>query len=140
VVSLLKSFVAISTLLLFAASVSGCADACQNDVVARLEAPDRKHDAVLFQRDCGATTGFSTQISILSAGDVPDWRGNVFIADDGRREVALGSWQGPWAQIRWKSPDALLVQYAEGSRIFKQDQSVAGVKIEFEAVPLRGTT
>ena len=135
-----KSVVAWSTPWLLATSASGCADACENEVVTRLEAPDGKHDAVLFQRDCGATTGFSTQISILAAGEVPDWGGNVFIADDGRRKVALGSWQGPWAQMRWQSANALVVRYAERSRIFEQDQSVAGVHIKFEAVPPKGST
>jgi len=42
--------------------------------------------------------------------------------------------------MRWQSSDALLVRYAEGSRIFEQDPFVSGVKIQFEAVRPQGAT
>ena len=58
-----------------------CSGLCGNDVIEEVVSPNGKTKALVFQRDCGATTGFSTQISILSyQARLPDKPGNVFIA------------------------------------------------------------
>ena len=110
----------------------GCSDACQNTVIDRVRSPGGDFEAVGFQRDCGATTGYSTQVSMLAVGEALDGGGNVFVADDDHGKATTGSWGGPWADIRWQSSDRLLVRYAEKSRIFEQDPSVSGIAIQFE--------
>ena len=40
---------------------------CGNEIIEEIKSPDNKYKLVIFQRDCGATTGFSTQISILKS-------------------------------------------------------------------------
>jgi hypothetical protein len=40
-------------------------DSCANQIVDIKISPDKNYQAVTFIRDCGATTGFSTQLSIL---------------------------------------------------------------------------
>lgn len=53
---------------------------CGNYMHAELHSPDNEHKAVVFQRDCGATTDFSTQVSILRANEaLEDSSGNVMI-------------------------------------------------------------
>ncbi|HEY0281498.1 MAG TPA: hypothetical protein VGC27_02615 [Rhizomicrobium sp.] len=55
---------------------------CENTVVKSVVSPDGRHKAVLFQRNCGATTGFSSQVSIIPASLwLPDHSGNAFVAD-----------------------------------------------------------
>ncbi len=88
----------------------------------------------MFQRDCGATTGFSTQISILDAGDQLSGMGNTYRADDGHGIARTGSWGSSWAEMKWLSPDRLLVRYAENSRIFEQDNHVSGVDVSYKPV------
>ena len=117
-------------------SAGACSDACTNDVIARIASPDGKHEAVMFQRDCGATTGFSTQISIVGLGDTPSGSGNAFRADDDHGLAKAGAWGGSWAEMKWLAPDRLLVRYATNSRIFEQDYSVAGVSVSYEAVTM----
>ena len=99
-------------LILAAVAVSGCTDGCGNTVVRQADAPDGKHSAVMFQRDCGATTGFSTQLSIVRAGEPPAGAGNTFRADDDHGAASAGDWGGPWAEMSWLAPDRLLVRYA----------------------------
>src|SRR5215217_3335889 len=70
---------------------------CGNEVVARVHAPSGTQEAVMFERNCGATTGFSTQISIVEAGATPRDKGDVFIASGG----TAAPWGGPWAEVRW---------------------------------------
>jgi len=88
----------------------------------------------MFQRDCGATTGFSTQISILESGDQLAGSGNTFRADDDHGAARTGAWGGSWAEMNWLSKDQLLIRYAAHSRLFEQDADVSGVEIIYEVV------
>lgn len=115
-------------------ALSGCSDACQDTVASSSLSPNGALAAVLFQRDCGATTGFSTQISILQPDDKPTGGGNVFIADDNHGAARVGSWDGSWAEATWLASDHLLIRYAAKSRLFKRSDSVSGVKISYQMV------
>jgi len=99
-----------------------------------MTSPDGKRDAVLFQRDCGATTGFSTQISILDVGEQLSGMGNTFRADDDHGAASAGDWGGSWAEMKWLSRDRLLIRYAAKSRIFEQDDHVSGVDVIYQTV------
>ena len=113
---------------------AGCSDTCGDDVVLRITSPDGQRDAVMFQRDCGATTGFSTQISIIDAGDKLSGMGNTFRADDDHGVARAGDWGGPWTEMKWLSSDRLLIRYAGKSRLFEQDDHVSGVDVTYQIV------
>ncbi len=88
---------------------------------------------MLFQRDCGTTTGFSTQLSVVADGEQASGSGNAFRADDDHGAAMAGEWGGPWAEDRWLAADHLLIRYAPKSRIFHQAAQIGGVKITYEA-------
>ena len=113
-------------------ALSGCSDGCKNSRVSRVDAPDGLNSAVMFQRDCGATTSFTTQISVVRRGSEPTGGGNTFRADADHGAAARGDWGGPWAEMRWLAPDHLLIRYAVKSRLFEQRAEVAGVKISYQ--------
>ncbi len=55
---------------------------CGNEIFQTISSPNKKYKAIVFQRDCGATTGFSTQISILKTGiNLANESGNIFTAN-----------------------------------------------------------
>ena len=57
---------------------------CGNTIIQTSVSPNQKYKLVLYQRDCGATTGFSSQISLLDNNeklDLEDDSGNVYIAN-----------------------------------------------------------
>jgi len=112
----------------------GCSDGCSNTTVSELESPDGLHRAILFQRGCGATTGFSTQISIVAADDRLSGGGNVFVADDDNSIAKATAWGGPWAEMAWEAPDRLHVNHDRRARIFVQNHSVSDVRISYRAV------
>lgn len=116
-------------------AIAGCSDACSNTVVQSADAPDGFHTAVMFQRDCGATTGFSTQISVLGPGERLAGGGNAFSIDDDHGKAANGHWGGPWAEMHWLDRDRLIVRYAAKARIFESHGSVSGVSVRYQAVP-----
>lgn len=112
--------------------LAGCSDDCSNTPVTALKAPDGRHTAIIFQRDCGASTDFSTQVSVLAAGEGMSEGGNAFIADADHGAAATGEWGGPWTEIVWVASDHLVVRYAANSRIFEQDDWVSGVRISYK--------
>ncbi len=64
-------------------------DMCGNEVYSQVLSPDGEHKAVVFQRDCGATTGFSTQISIVGSSDeLKNESGNIYVIDGHPKDVS----------------------------------------------------
>jgi hypothetical protein len=116
------------------ALLGGCGDVCRNAVAVRARSPDGARDAVIFQRDCGATTAFSTQISVLDRDGQPKDGGTVFSADGDHGAARAGPWGGPCAEARWLAADHLLIRYAAGSRIFHQVDRSGAVRVTYEAI------
>jgi len=114
------------------APLAACSDGCGNELVSRIDAPGGAYNAVMFQRDCGATTGFTTQVSILRPGEALAGKGNVFIADDDHGAAIVGHWDGPWADILWLGPDHLRIRYAVKTRVFLRQESMAGVRVTYQ--------
>ena len=117
-----------------ASVVSGCSDVCQNSTVSTAAAPSGDLKAVLFQRDCGSTTGFSSQVSVTGPDEAPSGGGNVFIADTDHGVANAASWGGPWVELRWVSPQELLIRYDAKARLFAQNATVSGVTVTYEKV------
>jgi hypothetical protein len=115
------------------ASLGGCIDPCDNTLVHVVKAPDGQKSAVIFERSCGATTGFSTQISILPPDEMPSDRGNVFVANlhGGGTPAA---WGGPWADVQWLSSQQLLIRYDTAAVVYRAQETIPGANIRFEAV------
>ena len=65
---------------------------------------------MVFQRDCGATTGFSTQISILGAAqELSNVSGNIFIMDGHPDDTNV--------QVEWEGDQAVSISYADGYEV-----------------------
>jgi len=109
----------VAFIALLAPLLSGCSDACQNSTVSTASAPVGDLKPFLFQRDCGATTGFSRQVSVIEADDTPSGDGNAFIADTDHGAANAASWGGPWVELRWLSPKSLLIRYDAKARVFQ---------------------
>ncbi|MDR7270316.1 hypothetical protein J2X20_002974 [Pelomonas saccharophila] len=102
-------------------AVVGCSDPCENNTVAKVASPSGRFSAVVFSRNCGATTGFNTQLSIVPADDAPgEETGSAFIADG---TVPL--------KLEWISDTELAVSGTQGSKNFKQERHVRGVLISY---------
>jgi hypothetical protein len=114
---------------------AGCFDfggACANERLVDRASPDGRWHAVVFQRDCGATTGFSTQVSVLPAGySLRNEGGNAFTADDDHGAAGAGPGAGPSVSARWIAPDTLEVRFHPRSRVFTREAKVGVVAIRY---------
>lgn len=111
---------------------TGCGDdLCANTVIAERKSPDGTRTAFLFERDCGATTDFTTQVSVLRAESLPEDAGNVFVADSDHGAAPRAPWGGPPAEIRWVEDGMLEVRYPRNARTHKKVEAIDGVSIRY---------
>ena len=100
-------------------SISGCESTCSNQVLQEVPSPDKQLEAVVFQRDCGATTGFSTQVSVIKADEkLQNTKGDVFSADTNHGKVSSGPGGEPAVEVVWKEPHQLQIKHSQNARIF----------------------
>jgi hypothetical protein len=122
-------------LLLLSALSAGCKNItgdCVNEILRVHYSPTKQLKAVVFERECGATTGFSAQISIMSAtGDLPNESGNVFVADTDHGKSPSGPGGGPPAEVEWKGESSLNITYDNRARVFLRKDSQNGVTVTY---------
>jgi hypothetical protein len=106
---------------------------CRNEVAVRAPSPDQARDAVVFSRDCDATSGFSTQVSIIPhAAELPNEAGNLFRATGGSGGPIP---RGPIVYVTWRGKDSVELRYEAGSRIAYSAQTLDGVTATYTAQP-----
>ena len=106
------SLIAIGIVMLF---IYVTDDLCGNQIHKEYISPNKSLKAVVFQRDCGATTGFSTQISILGMNkELDNEGGNIFIIDGHPDNVA--------PILNWTNDKQLNIQYSLNGREYKAEE------------------
>jgi hypothetical protein len=99
--------------------------------LSELTSPRGSTRAVVFERSCGATTGFSRHVSVLNAGDaLPEAAGNIFDADSDH-----GAAKDVTVTVRWAASDQLVVRYPGRARVFRKETQANGVAVTYETVP-----
>jgi hypothetical protein len=127
--------VVLAGLALAAVSWLFVGSSCGNDVLREIGSPDGQHRAVVFQRDCGATTDFSTQVSILPAGtQLRNEGGNLFVATGA--PAGLGG--GPIVEVSWIRPRLLQVRHHRETRVVRAESKACGVVAHYATLPPPG--
>ena len=110
---------------------AGCG--CASRVIETVRAPRGFLQAIIFTRDCGATTSFSTHISIVGSMNSEPWgRREVFIADHDHGKVGLGSRNELSVDVSWIDASTLLIIYPRHARVFKRESKVHGISVEYK--------
>jgi hypothetical protein len=99
-------------------------DLCGNDVFSELWSPNKEYKAVIFQRNCGATTDFNTQISIIQSSDA---LGN----DGGNVLIIKGHPQDVSPVLLWNSNNELTINKAINGSEFKVEKMVGTINIKY---------
>jgi len=95
---------------------------CHDDVVHQEWAPDHRHVAAIAIRDCGATTGLSTQIVVSPHAIRAPIRNNeiAFVTDD-----SVG------VRFHWSSSDTLIIRVGAGE-IFRDSSAIGAVRVRYD--------
>ncbi len=98
---------------------------CENTLLARAVSPDGKLSAVVFHRDAGATTRYSTQVSIQGASTSLTRRmGNALITDDHSDRANI--------RVKWTGPRSVLILRSASCRVIRKADKTRGVMIAHE--------
>src|SRR5258706_10704726 len=63
---------------------------CGVSVLRRVPSPDGRLEAVVFERDCGASTDFGTNLSLVKTGStITNHVGNLLVADNDHGRAPL---------------------------------------------------
>ena len=117
-------------------ATQGCifdANVCENEILSSHPSPTGQHKALIFQRNCGATTPFSTQISILAVDEeLPNQSGNAFSADTDGGAAPSGPGGGPEVKVQWSSATKLLIQHHPAARVFHAPRTVKDIQLSIQ--------
>ena len=111
------------------------ASACENTTITEVISPDARLKVVIFERDCGATTAPSTQVSVIAASKtLSNEIGNVFISNSNRREPQTNPNHNSTVRAIWRSKDELSLTYHAALRVFKAENQIGSVKVIYEKI------
>ena len=95
---------------------------CGNTITKIVPSPDKKYDAVAFLRDCGATTAWTPNVSVIKHGyHLGNTDGNIF----------RGSYGETFIDFNWKDNSTLIIQYSisSGHPVSLQETQKNGLQI-----------
>lgn len=124
----LKNAILIMCLLFFC----GCsaADMCANKPLAEYFNRTKNHKIIKFDRNCGATTANSIQLSVIPVEeDLENSAGNIFIANslsgnDLKNDKSV--------LVSWLNDHTIKVKYDSRLKIFKKESANGKFKIIYE--------
>jgi len=97
---------------------------CNNTIKREIISPNSRLKAVVFERDCGATTSGSIQISILDKNEqLSPGGGNIFIVK-----------YYPKIDVTWENNNHLLIQYPEYYNPVKEVSTFEDVSVVYRRV------
>lgn len=99
---------------------------CKNEIIETIESPSKNKKVVIFQRDCGATTNGSTQVSILAPeAELHDGNGgNIFIVEDAKKDVI----------VEWKNDEELWIYSRNNIETYLKKEKLDGVSIVYKNI------
>ncbi|MCB1954551.1 MAG: hypothetical protein KDG55_02685 [Rhodocyclaceae bacterium] len=126
------AFLGFVLVLVPALFLSGAKALCGNGPVLEVPSPDGGWKAVVFERDCGATAGVSSHVSVIGAGaGLPDGGGSVFIAYTGRDASPAGSGGGPAVSVTWVTPSRMRIVHPPWARLIEAQRNTNGIRIDY---------
>ncbi len=108
-------------------SCSSGSPSCENDVLDDIPSPSGLSSAVVFSRNCGATTGYNIQVSILPKGTTPNGKGNALVID----HVPVYS---PIYRPIWQNDRKVVLSIPTGARVFLKSTVVNATEVSFSSI------
>jgi Family of unknown function (DUF5412) len=110
---------------------------CGNLITSADLSPDKNYKLVVFVRDCGATTGKSTQVAIMRSDKSlsDEDSGNVLVLGDRYAVGQFNKYGGPEVKVSWLSDDSVLVEFDRGVETFTKLDSLNEIKFVYQPLP-----
>ena len=112
--------------------IFSCDPLCGNYILFTKNIKDTEYKIVVFERDCGATTGFSTQASILKINeDLPNEPGNIFTSNTDHGKAPSGKGGGPELRVSVLDNNHIQLAYHEYASIGLCEKMYKNIKISY---------
>jgi hypothetical protein len=107
-------------------------DLCDNEVLMVKQSTQGTMKAVIFSRNCGATTDDNIQVSLLDKDEtLRNESGNLFIANTGKGNSQVAAHGGPVIDIEWINDKNIQITYDLNTRIFKSEIELKSVNVVY---------
>ena len=108
-------------LIFLLALLTGCDDMCGSELLKTELSPNKNFKAVSYLYDCGATSGFSTQVSVLKANEKISSPGNIFTTE-GKNNL----------ELKWLSNESLEISNTKNIDSYKQKRKFKEITIFYK--------
>jgi hypothetical protein len=112
--------------------VSWLPDPCGETVLTEVISPNQMMKAVIYERDCGATTDFATHASIINKdASLKKSDRSIFAADTDHGSAPNGPGGGPEVRARWLTDTRLEIQYSWMARVILAETKVKNIECTY---------
>ena len=106
---------------------------CRNSAVSEAPSPGAELKAIVFTRDCGATTTWATHVTVTEKLRLlPNVVTLVFVADGNHGRAPQGPAYAPEARVHWRDGRHLVIAHHEKAMVFQSSRRVGEVRVEYE--------
>lgn len=118
-----RAWATISSVALCGCSLFEGLAPCDTQVQKQVRSPGGQYVATVFHRECGATTGFNTQVGIRRSSKAFDPQSGQVLAIAGQHDVTL-AWIGNTRLVVSFPPD----------RVYNEQRSWEDVQVEYKTL------
>jgi hypothetical protein len=108
---------------------------CDGQIYATAPPPDGKRMAYAFERDCGATTGFSSFVVIRDATEKLDLTANLV-----EQEIVFQADGDYHPNLKWNSKNHLQISFPSGAAPSEKEVGFQSVKSGEQRIEYQGLT
>lgn len=108
---------------------------CAQTIIDQTPSPNGRHKAVVFQIDCGASSDFNSQVTVMP-GDAAvspqvELPKSFFVADTNHGQAPEGKEHGPEVRLQWITDRQLVIQHHERAHIIRAETAADEVQVSY---------
>ena len=105
---------------------------CKNRIIKQISLPSLNKKVIIFERNCGATTSFNTQVSIIGLNEaLANKSGNIFIADTNHGKAPSSQNGELEIKVKTISKNHIKIFYSAKARSFKKEHRFKDILIDY---------
>ena len=125
----MKKFLQVVLIILLVGCLVSCDFGAKNILIDEKMSPNGENKIVVFQRDAGATTGFSIQVSVLKSNKnlKNSDKGNIFVIAGNKTDFESGK----LFDISWNDEKTLNITLHSDKKVYKQVEKLENISIQY---------
>lgn len=126
---IMKKFLQVVLIILLVGCLVSCDFGAKNILIDEKMSPNGENKIVVFQRDAGATTGFSIQVSVLKSNKnlKNSDKGNIFVIAGNKTDFESGK----LFDISWNDEKTLNITLHSDKKVYKQVEKLENISIQY---------